>query len=297
MSARWLDMDDPEIAGEMIQETEREIANEAFPGGNLLDDDPDAADDLVSDMSQMHSWDGNVASDAMLSREATGEVGPGMSGTDDQYAAVEQLSAENRALREHLGALQEQLPQPQKPDMFVDPEGYEQWLIDHVRGGGTGQRNYGPSPEAKPDMFADPDRYEEWLIRETNRRSGIDQYHEDRLNASMRAAHREFGGEFEEAFDMIRSLDPRRPDHRQLVQSVMAAPDPGRAALAAAQNIRAANDGAMRYGSSHPFAPGLVRQRAPLRNSEGMPPRNAEEAAELEIFNDAAGFDPWRGFR
>jgi hypothetical protein len=60
--------------------------------------------------------------------------------------------------------------------------------------------------------------------------------------------------------------------------------------------LETANESSMRYGGP-PFAPGLVRQRATLRNTAGEGPRSHEEAMEQSIFNDATGLDEiWSGY-
>jgi hypothetical protein len=202
------------------------------------------------------------------------------------------------------------LPKAEKPDMFADPEGYERYLLDRA----AQERNGGFVPPApphgygqgapKPDMFADPEGYERWMINEIGRRANIDQFHADRVNSSMKYAHDRHGPEFEAAYnDIAHGLDPRSPQHQQLVRDILNSPDPGLTLMGAANLAHAANANALHYGSSRGanpvFAPGLMPRREPLRNSEGLPPRSREEAQEIDVFNDVfrdGTADIWSGF-
>jgi hypothetical protein len=282
---------------EAIASTEGEIFGEATGGP-----DPDEladSDDLVEQMSQMHDWNDDSVSDMRLAGEATGNTPVGMTlAVDDDDLAAARAEGYQQGAQALYRELAPHLPQPQRPDMFADPEAWEANLLAQMRGGGVAPPSgYGNSPHAKPDQFADPDGYERWLLAEARRQSGANQWNEGRVNNSMAAAHREFGADFEQAYNDIRQgLDPNNPAHRDLVQNVINSSDPGRALMQARDFVESANASSMRY-SGPPFAPGLVRRGAPLRNSAGDGPRSREEALEQSIFNDATGLDEiWSGW-
>jgi hypothetical protein len=170
--------------------------------------------------------------------------------------------------------------------MFADPEGWEANILAQARGEGLppAPHGYGTNPVAKPDMFADPEGYR-WLVGEIGRRANIDQFHEDRVNSSMGHWHKRLGDEFETAYTNVsRGLDASNPAHRNLVQNILNSGDPGAALMQAHEFVKTANESAQRFGGP-PFAPGLVRQRAPLCNNEGLPPRSRDEAQELDVFD------------
>jgi hypothetical protein len=286
-----------------ISDTEAEIFSSST-GGDLDPEDVESWDDIIEDQSRMHGWDDSLVDDARLAREATGDTPIGMSmGVDDddlEAAWQEGYQAGAQALYREIAP---HLPQPQRPDMFADPEGWEANMLAQARGQGIPPPNgYGQPLPGKPDMFSDPDGYERWMLAEARRQSGMNEFNRDRINSSMGYAHKVYGPEFERAYsDITQGLDPSNPQHRQLVNDVMQSPDPGMAIMGAANLARAANANAVRYGGSHGanpvFAPGLMPRREPLRNSEGLAPRSREEADELDIWRDAT--DPggiWAGF-
>jgi hypothetical protein len=283
---------------EAVGETEHEIFSDAF-GGSHDPADVESWDDIVEDMSQMHDWNGGQVSDTKLSHEASGDTPIGMSlavDDDDLQAAFEQ--GRQAGAQQLYGELAPHLPRPQRPDMFAEPDRWEQELLQRARDPNavSPPHGYGTNPQAKPDMFADPDGYERWMVGEIQRRSGIDQFHADRVNQSLAAAHREFGEDFEQAYgDISQRLDPRNPTHANLVRGIVNDENPGRALMQARDMIEAANASSMRHGGP-PFAPGLVRQRAPLRNSAGEGPRSRFEAEEMDVFRDALDDQIWGGF-
>jgi hypothetical protein len=294
---------DDDLLAEAIGETEREIFAES--SGSESPEDQDFADQLIEEMSRVDDWAGRPVSDIRLAAESTGDTPIGMSmGELDGEDAEEVMQ---RAYNEGAAAMYQKLapalPQPQRPDMFANPTEWEQNLLAQMRGEGTPPPNgYGEPLAGKPDQFADPDGYERWLLAEARRQSGVNQFNEDRVNSSMKYAHDRYGSEFESAYrDLTQGLDAGNPHHRQLVNDVINSPDPGMALMGAANLARAANENAMRYGGTRGanpvFAPGLMPRRAPLRNSEGLAPRSAEERDELDVWQSAT--DPagiWDNF-
>jgi hypothetical protein len=293
------DMTDDDLT-EAIADTEGEIFGEAT--GGPLPEESDFNDNMVDELSRMDDWAGRPVSDGRLAAESTGDVPIGMSMGEVDGEDVEALQAE--AYRQGAAAmardLQPYLPAPERPDMFANPEAWEQNLLAQARGEGIPPvTGYGASPWQKPDQFAEPEKYEQWLLAEARRQSGVNEYNAMRVNASMAAAHREHGEAFEAAYNTLRNLDPNDPRQRDMVLSVLNSPDPGRAALGAAELVHTANENAAR-GIGPPFAPHLMARRPPLRNSEGLPPRSREEAQELDVFNDVFNDDPggiWSNYR
>jgi hypothetical protein len=283
---------------EAIADTEQEIFSSST-GGDLDPEDVESWDDIIEDQSRMHGWDDALVDDAKLAREATGDTPIGMSmGVDDDDLDAARAEGYQQGAQALYRELAPHLPQPQRPDMFANPQEWEANLLAQMRGGGVAPPSgYGNSPYQKPDQFADPDGYERWLLAEARRQSGANQWNEGRVNNSMHAAAQEYGEDFHQAYrDITQGLDPNNPAHRDLVQNVVNSSDPGRALMQARDFVETANNSSMRY-SGPPFAPGLVRRGAPLRNSAGESPRSREESIEQSIFNDATGLDEiWSGY-
>jgi hypothetical protein len=98
-------------------------------------------------------------------------------------------------------------------------------------------------PAPKPDMFADPEGYEQWIRAEARKdaetlvREQFSSFHQQqqeqaavRVNDSLSAAAKgERGFEFHPAFQAFTSLDPRRPEVQNLARQIYSAPDPGAA--------------------------------------------------------------------
>jgi hypothetical protein len=211
---------DDDLLAEAVADTEQEIFSEST-GGSNDPADVESWDDIVEDMSPMHDWNDSQVSDVKLSREASGDVPVGMSlAVDDEDLAAARQEGFQQGAQALYQQIAPHLPQTQRPDMFANPEAWEQNLLAQARGEGITPppHGYGTNPVAKPDMFADPDGYERWMVGELQRRSGIDRYNVDRINSSMAAAHREHGDEFAAAYhDITRGLDPSNPSHRQLL--------------------------------------------------------------------------------
>jgi hypothetical protein len=272
-----------------IADTESEVFWEGVNGGG---DDRDAHNDIVERGSRMHSWEGEDADDSELFREALGEIPQGMAGTAPTIGE-EALSRENAELREQLAALQAQQPQPERPELFSDPEKWEQNVIDQHRGAGL-PIDYGRELPGKPDKFADPEGYERWMLGEMDRRSGVADHESQRFESSMANAHARHGDTFQRAYEDIMSMDPRDPQARQAVQAIFRAPDPGAALLQTHAALRGANQAARDYGGP-PFAPMLSQRRGPgagrsmqgrgyARDTEAIY-RSAAHAEEDDVFD------------
>jgi hypothetical protein len=297
------EFDDDDLSA-AIEATEQEVFSDAAPDA-LTPEELEDNDSLLEQMSQMEDWNGSSVSDMRLAGEAAGNtpIGMTLAVDDDDLAAARQEGFEQGAQATYQ-QLAPHLPQPERPDMFANPEAWEANILAQARGEGIPPPNgYGASPYQKPDQFADPDGYERWLLAEARRQSGVNQFNEDRVNSSMAAAHREYGPAFEAAYrDITQGLDGRNPAHQAVVQNIINSPDPGRELMRTRELIETVNDSALRYaGGPHsppPFAPGLIRRAAPLRNSMGEGPRSQDEALEQSIFNDATGLDEiWSQYR
>jgi hypothetical protein len=282
-----------------IADTEQEIFSSST-GGDLDPEDVESWDDIIEDQSRMHGWDDSLVDDAKLAREATGDTPIGMSmGVDDDDLEAARQEGYQQGAQALYREIAPHLPQPQRPDMFADPEGWEANVIAQARGQGIPPPNgYGQPLPSKPDMFADPDGYERWMLAEARRQSGVNQFNEDRVNSSMGYAHRTRGPEFEAAYDTLRNLNPNDPRHVQVVRDVLNSPDPGSAAMAASNMIHQANANAAR-GLGPPFAPHLMNRRPALRTSDGSLPQTRDHRDELDVFDSVFNDDPggiWSGF-
>jgi hypothetical protein len=85
----------------------------------------------------------------------------------------------------------------------------------------------------KPDMFAEPERYEQWLLDRASERSmaQIQQRMYVAHNQSVdhklaQAAQGERAFEFAPAYNALMSLNPNHPQHHQLMRAVYSSPDP-----------------------------------------------------------------------
>jgi hypothetical protein len=93
-------------------------------------------------------------------------------------------------------------------------------------------------------MISDPERAAQ-QIYEQGLAAGRQASNINRNNASMAAAHRQYGKDFELAYDELQRLDPNNPVAREIVRGIMADEDPGQAILQWHES----------YGSRGPQAP------------------------------------------
>jgi len=284
---RLSDTADSLAMGEMVRLTEDEIFSEAVNSDSF--DQREAGRDIVEDNSQIEGWDGGFVDDSELLREATGDLPVGYAGIAPTLGE-EALAAENLQLREQLAALEIRNsalePQPQRPDMFADPSGWEANILAQHNGAGL-PIDYGTPLASKPDMFGDPEGYERWLLAEMDRRSGVAEHTEARVNASTQAAHQIHGDAFETAYRDITSLDTRDPRAREAVRSIMNAPDPSNALMAVHSMLRGANEGVRQYGGV-PFWETRSRGQGAALRSRGLgaePATTAAQRAEEDIFD------------
>jgi hypothetical protein len=105
------------------------------------------------------------------------------------------------------------------------------------------QRTEQQAPPPKPDMFAEPERYEQWIFERANeqalhsmqrmfahrdeqQRVAFNQ-NVDRSLQSAKAGERGF--EFDAAYGSLLKLNPQDPMHRATVQNIVYSRDPGEA--------------------------------------------------------------------
>jgi hypothetical protein len=98
-------------------------------------------------------------------------------------------------------------------------------------------------PAPKPDMFAEPEKYEQWVLDQAEQRAAQrfnaqfaerDRQAQERQNARVddslnTAARGDRGWEFQAAYSRLTSLDPKNPADRATVQRIYGAPDPATA--------------------------------------------------------------------
>lgn len=97
---------------------------------------------------------------------------------------------------------------PAKPHMFVDPEGYEKWVLDEAERRAT---------ERVSQVFSQRDQQQQ---EQANRR--VD-------HSFGQATRSNRGFEFQPAYNALTSLDPKNPQDRATVQGIYNAPDPAAA--------------------------------------------------------------------
>jgi hypothetical protein len=195
-----------------VEETEWEIAADANGVDvNELPGYPFApADDRTPEM--VEGWDGALSDEEIAHRNIYGDHN-GETVTDRPLELAEELSykhiadqkdAELAQLREHIAQL----------ETLADP--------------GAQQRAAQAREDMIANMIANPEQTLAY-IGELQQR--VQQQGENRVNASMTAAHREHGRDFEAAYRDLTSLDPQSPLARATVQEIINSPDPGRALL------------------------------------------------------------------
>jgi hypothetical protein len=86
-----------------------------------------------------------------------------------------------------------------------------------------------PQPQ-RPDMFADPEGWER-AVRAEMQGQVAQQMQERFLNMSLASTHAEHGDEFEYAYQQLTSLDPTDPRNRAVVNQITQAPNPGQALM------------------------------------------------------------------
>jgi hypothetical protein len=243
-----------EFYQEAVRQTDDEIFTDALgiPDANFRDHN----DTIVDQLSRTEDWEGNDVEDSELVRETTGEIPQGMAGLSHSERE-EALASENGALRNHIAQMQQFMPQEERPDMFANPDEWEANLLAQHRGeGGIPLQDYGRETPGKPDMFADPEGYERWMLAEMDRRSGVEQHHTARVNASLAAAHQIHGADFEQAYADITSMDTRDRRAQEWVRAIVNSPDPGSALMQTWGALHGAGFAARRFGGA-PFAPML----------------------------------------
>jgi hypothetical protein len=284
---RLSDTADSLAMGEMVRLTEDEIFSDAVNSDSF--EQREAGRDIVDDNSQIEGWDGGFVDDGELMREATGDLPVGYAGiapTLGEEAAAAEIAALNDRIAQLEARNQQLEPAPTRPDMFADPQAWEANILAQHNGVGM-PIDYGTPLANKPDMFGDPEGYERWLLAEMDRRSGVAEHTEARVNSSLAAAHQIHGDAFETAYRDITSLDTRDPRAREAVRSIMSAPDPGNALMAVHSMLRGANEGVHQYGGV-PFWETRSRGQGAALRSRGLGAEAATTAAqraEEDIFD------------
>jgi hypothetical protein len=274
-----------ELISDAVRDTEDEIFTDVTgsPDARFRDDN----NDLVDQMSEGEDWFGNPVPLSEEIRESLGEIEPGTAGlsvSEREHALARQVNE----LHGMLNNVAQNLPQPERPDMFADPDAWEQNLLAQHRGeGGIALQDYGRETPNKPDMWSDPAGYERWMLSEMNRRSGLEEHNTQRLNASLGNAHRIHGADFEQAFSDITSMNPRDRRSREAVQTIISSADPGSAVMQVWGALQGANFIAKRTGGA-PFAPMLrSSMRSPhegsARRSRGWYDDAEEHSPEREL--------------
>jgi hypothetical protein len=117
-------------------------------------------------------------------------------------------------------------------------------------------------------MIADPERAAQ-QIYEQGLAAGRQASNINRNNASMAAAHRQYGADFERAYDALQRLDPGNSVARGIVQGIMADEDPGQALLQWYEGYGS-------RGNQPPFMGGSRRAPSAFRSLNNSPGGNSD---------------------
>jgi hypothetical protein len=195
---------------ELVANTEREILASAFDlepedlPGYIPDDDGE-------DLEAVESWDGSPLSDEEQFETAIN--GHTESGFDRplQLAESEGYEREIAARDEAIATMQQQLGELQQR---ADP--------------GLQQRMAQQREELMYGVVANPERAIEYVSSLEGQLAAMQA---SRVNASLGAAHRDYGRDFEAAYKNLTSMDRNNPAARNLVQSIWDDPEPGKALM------------------------------------------------------------------
>jgi hypothetical protein len=101
------------------------------------------------------------------------------------------------------------------------------------------------APAPKPDMFTDPDKYEQWVLDQARQNAAAEMgkvVNERFVSASMADAHETHGDEFVKAYEnltginpvtqqVVRQIDRTDPVRQGEINRIVSAPNPGRALM------------------------------------------------------------------
>ena len=200
---------------EMVRNTELEILADA------LDQNPEELEGYiddeaqVDDLEQIEGWDGRPLPDEEILETAIN--GWPDSGNDRPMKLQEDQNYESviGQLQHHVGTL---AAQNQELMQRLDPD--RQWRADQQKAAEI--EAFYTSPEGYLDARD---------AREAALANRVQELEGSRVNASLAAAHRERGRDFEEAYRGMTSMNPAHPAARALVKAIWDSPDPGAALM------------------------------------------------------------------
>jgi hypothetical protein len=159
-------------------------------------------------------------------------------------------------------------------------------------------------PPPKPDMFAEPDKYEQWVLEQAERRASsrieerfaafqqVQQQREmQRVDQNLSAAAQgERAFEFQAAYNALTRLDPRDPRNQSLVQGIYTAPDPSKAMFDWWDRNGGEEYRAQVFEQLAPRVQQRQQSRAPQNGNGRMQPRHEIRPAQrLPSLNSATG--------
>jgi len=164
-------------------------------------------DESLDDFEQVEGWDGDPVEVDELAEIAENGFPDTNFDRPVQLAQEQGYEREIAARDEAIAAMQQQMAELQQR---ADP--------------GRQQRQAQQREELIYQMIADPERAVQHM-------AGLHAQNEamvaSRVNASLGAAHRDHGRDFEAAYQNLTSLDPNNQAARNLVQSIYSSDDPG----------------------------------------------------------------------
>jgi hypothetical protein len=216
-----LDNDGDTSLEEMGDGLEGEVEEEAEPEVDEVDEEQDEGDEDETD-DEGEVEDDEVVDDRQDTRRGQQEVGRVPSGRlREETRARQQVEQERDELRRQMAEMNGRMAELS------------------ARVNAPQQRQQAPTPAPKPDMFAEPDKYEQWVLEQAEARAlekmdarfqsfeqrqtqQVVQRVDTALNEEARGP-RSF--EFTAAYNALTSLDPRDPRNRTIVGRVFNAGD------------------------------------------------------------------------
>jgi hypothetical protein len=191
------------LLAELMDDTEREIAAEAFDKEPEDNDGDTSIEDAAGEEEEPEDEEGDEPTPSPEEEidDATGQPIAQFE-RGDLRVPLRQARDENRQLREQLARLEGR----------VD---------------GLSQRPAQPPqpPQPRPDMFSDPEGWER-AVRQEAADTARQALHEERVNAALAEAHERHGEEFAYAFRQFTAQTPSQ-ETSALARRMVNSPDPG----------------------------------------------------------------------
>jgi hypothetical protein len=262
-----------------IRDTEKEVFWSAVTGD---DDGGDTNNQMVEDLSQAESWDGDdLPIEEIAHRTMQGDIGTNF----DRPIAMEtevSLANQNAALREQnarlTNAYNEHVGAPQREAQIA---AQREAARQHV------QDKYGLYDLS----YDEPHKFDAFVRNEIEKQQLLHAAGADRINRSFAEAHHKYGDEFVERYNAFTS-QPVDAISQAMARRFTEAEDPGEAFMALMDNPFSRPPPFMPASSPYRYlgpSPRQSRARAPRDGMGGW----GDAAVEEDIFNSAFDDEGW----